>query len=110
MKQGEIWEVYFDPVLGSEQAGRRPALIISGNLANNNLNTIIACPLTTKLKNYHGNLILKPSANNGLSKTSEVMTIHIRSLSKERFLKKIGAVSQLDFNIVKEGLDKIIKY
>ena len=35
MKQAEIWEVYFDPVLGSEQAGRRPALIISGNLAGN---------------------------------------------------------------------------
>ncbi len=110
MKQAEIWEVYFDPVLGSEQAGRRPALIISGNLANNNLNTIIACPLTSKLKNYHGNLTLKPSAGNGLSKESEVMTIHIRSLSKERFLKKIGAISKADFQIVKEGLEKIIKY
>lgn len=110
MKQGEIWNVYFDPVLGSEQGGRHPALIISGNLANNNLNTIIACPITSKLKNYHGNLILKPSAGNGLSKTSEVMTIHIRSLSKERFLKKMGSISKSDFHIVKEGLDKIIKY
>ncbi len=110
MKQAEIWDVYFDPILGSEQSGRRPALIISGNLANNNLNTIIACPLTSKLKNYHGNLILKPSASNGLSKTSEVMTIHIRSLSKERFLKKMGVISMSDFQIVKEGLDKIIKY
>ncbi len=110
MKQGEIWNVYFDPVLGSEQGGRRLALIISGNLANNNLNTIIVCPLTSKLKNYHGNLILKPSANNGLSKTSEVMIIHIRSLSKERFLKKMGSISKSDFDIVKEGLDKIIKY
>lgn len=110
MKQGEIWNVYFDPVLGSEQGGRRPALIISGNLANNNLNTIIVCPLTSKLKNYHGNLILKPSVNNGLSKTSEVMIIHIRSLSKERFLKKMGSISKSDFDIVKEGLDKIIKY
>ncbi|MCZ4319855.1 type II toxin-antitoxin system PemK/MazF family toxin [Aequorivita viscosa] len=110
MKQGEIWEVFFDPVLGSEQAGRRPALIVSGNLVNNNLKTIIACPLISKLKNYHGNLILKPSAINGLSKTSEVMIIHIRSLSKERFLQKMGSISKSDFNIVKEGLNKIIKY
>ncbi|MCG2419715.1 type II toxin-antitoxin system PemK/MazF family toxin [Aequorivita sp. F47161] len=110
MKQGEIWEVFFDPVLGSEQAGRRPALIVSGNLANNNLKTIIACPLTSKLKNYHGNLILKPSVTNGLSKTSEVMIIHIRSLSQERFLKKMGSISKSDFNIVKDGLNKIIKY
>ena len=110
MKQAEIWEVYFDPVLGSEQGGRRPALIISGNLANTNLNTIIACPLTSKLKNYQGNLILKPNATNGLLKESEIMTIHIRSLSKERFLKKLGVISKSDFQIVKEGLDKIIKY
>ncbi|HNU59861.1 MAG TPA: type II toxin-antitoxin system PemK/MazF family toxin, partial [Aquaticitalea sp.] len=34
MKQGEIWDVYFDPIKGSEQGGRRPAVIISGNLAN----------------------------------------------------------------------------
>ena len=72
MKQAEIWEVYFDPVLGSEQAGRRPALIISGNLANNNLNTIIACPLTSKLKNYHGNLTLKPFAIVSLLVTMEL--------------------------------------
>lgn len=110
MKQAEIWDVYFDPVLGSEQGGRRPALIISGNLANNNLKTIIACPLTSKLKNYQGNLILKPNTTNGLVKESEIMTIHIRSLSKERFLKKIGTISKGDFQIVKESLDKIIKY
>jgi mRNA interferase MazF len=110
MKQTEIWEVYFDPVLGNEQAGRRPALIISGNLANNHLNTIIVCPLTSKLKNYQGNLILEPTSANGLVKKSEIMTIHIRSLSKERFLKKIGAISKTDFQIVKESLDKIIKY
>ncbi|WP_310991393.1 type II toxin-antitoxin system PemK/MazF family toxin [Aequorivita marina] len=110
MKQREIWEVYFDPVLGSEQAGRRPALIVSGNLANNNLNTVIACPLTSNLKNYQGNLILEPTESNGLSKISEVMTIHIRSLSKERFLKKIGFISKSDFQTVKVGLEKIIKY
>ena len=110
MKQAEIWEVYFDPVLGSEQAGRRPALIISGDLANANLNTVIVCPLTSKLKKYHGNLVLKPSSINGLSKKSEVMVIHIRSISKKRFLNKIGSISIPDFQIVKEGLEKIIKY
>lgn len=110
MKQAEIWEVYLDPVLGSEQAGRRPALVVSGNLANNHLNTIIVCPLTTKLKNYQGNLILKPTSENGLIKKSEVMTIHIRSLSKERFIKKMGLVSKADFQMVKESLNKIIKY
>lgn len=110
MKQGEIYEVYFDPIIGSGQGGRRPAVIISGNLANANLNTLIVCPLTTKLKNYHGNLILKPDKINGLAEISEVMTIHIRSISKQRIKSKIGEVGQSDMNTIVESLQKIIKY
>ena len=110
MRQKEIWEVFFDPVLGSEQGGRRPAVIVSGNMVNKNINTIIVCPLTTRLKNYEGNLILQPSDSNGLIKTSEVMTIHIRSISKQRFKKKIGKISTSEFRLADESLDKIIKY
>jgi mRNA interferase MazF len=110
MRQKEIWEVFFDPVLGSEQGGRRPAVIVSGNMVNKNINTIIVCPLTASLKHYEGNLILQPSDKNGLIKTSEVMTIHIRSISKQRFKKKIGKISTSELNIILESLDKIIKY
>lgn len=110
MKQGEIWEVYLDPVKGSEQGGRRPAVIISGNLVNSNLKTVIVCPLTSKLKNYHGNLIVNPSKRNGLKAKSEVMTIHVRSLSKERFKNKLGVFNDKEMSVVIEGLNKIIKY
>jgi len=110
MKQGEIWEVYLDPIRGSEQSGRRPAVIVSGNLANANLQTIIVCPLTSKLKNYHGNLVVLPNKNNGLSKKSEVMPIHIRSISKERFKEKIGYFTKTEMTTIIEGLYKIIKY
>lgn len=110
MKQGEIWEVYFDPTIGSEQSGRRLAVIISGNLANKHLNTIIVCPLTSKLKNYHGNLIVKPNQMNGFKKTSEVMTVHVRSISKERFQKKLGHFNKAEMTIITESLDKIIRY
>ena len=51
MKQAEIWNVNLNPVKGSEQAGFRPVVILSGNLANEFLRTIIVCPLTTKVKN-----------------------------------------------------------
>jgi mRNA interferase MazF len=110
MKQREIWEVFFDPVLGSEQSSRRPAIIISGDMVNRHTNTIIVCPLTSSLKHYQGNLILHPSVSNGLKKTSEVMTIHIRSISKERFKKKIGYISKNEFSVIIESLTKIIKY
>lgn len=110
MKQGDLFEVYLDPIIGSEQGGRRPAVVISGNLVNENLTTIIICPLTSKLKNYHGNLILKPNDVNGLKEVSEVMTIHIRSISKQRIKAKIGRLEEKEFNLVIESLQKIIKY
>lgn len=110
MRKGEVYEVFFDPTLGSEQSGRRPAVIISGNLANNNLKTVIVCPMTSKLKNYRGNLILEPSEKNGLSKKSEVMAIHIRSVAKERLKAKLGTLTTSEMNTVEVSLQKIIKY
>ncbi|MDT0293649.1 type II toxin-antitoxin system PemK/MazF family toxin [Mesonia ostreae] len=110
MKQGEIWEVYLDPIKGSEQGGRRPAIILSGNLVNANLKTVIVCPLTTKLKNYHGNLIVSPSKQNGLKAKSEVMAIHVRSIAKEHFKNKLGVFDNREMSIIIEGLSKIIKY
>lgn len=108
--QGDIYEVFLDPVLGSVQSGRRPAVIISGNLANSQLNTVIICPMTSKLKRYHGNLILQPNSGNGLSKETEVMAIHTRSIAKERFKNKMGKLTKPELKVVIESLNKIIKY
>lgn len=110
MNKGEIWEVFFDPTLGSEQSGRRPAVIISGNLANKHLNTVIVCPITSKLKNYHGNLIVDPNTINGLNKKSEVMSVHVRSISKQRFKKKMGYFDINEMDVIIQNLEKIIKY
>ncbi|MFA7686808.1 MAG: type II toxin-antitoxin system PemK/MazF family toxin [Moheibacter sp.] len=110
MKQGEIWEMYFDPVKGSEQGGRRPAVIISGNLLNQYLNVVIVCPLTTKIKNYKGNLILEPNEVTGLESKSEVLTFHIRSVSKDRLKNKLGEISQKDVEYIKSTLNDILRY
>jgi mRNA interferase MazF len=110
MKKGEIWEVFLDPTIGSEQSGRRPAVVISGNLANKHLNTVIICPLISKLKNYHGNLIVNPNSKNGLKRKSEVMSVHVRSISKERLKKKLGHFNDNEMGVVIENLEKIIKY
>jgi mRNA interferase MazF len=49
-KQGDIVIVNFDPTLGHEQAGRRPALIVSKDIYNKNTKQIIVCPITSKAK------------------------------------------------------------
>lgn len=110
MKQGEIWEMYFDPVKGSEQGGRRPTVIISGNLLNKYLNIVIVCPLSTKIKNYKGNLIVEPSTENGLKEKSEVLTFHVRSVSKNRFKNKLGEIPAKDVDYIKSTLDDILRY
>ncbi len=110
MKQGEIWNIYLDPVLGREQGGRRPAVIVSGNLLNKYLDVVIVCPLTSKIKNYQGNLILIPDHKNGLQEKSEVLTFHIRSVSKKRMDKKLGEIATEQIDYIKNTLDDILRY
>ncbi len=110
MKQCEIWYADLNPVKGSEQRGFRPVVIISGNVVNEYLNIVIACPLTTKIKNYKGNIVLEPDKENGLSDKSEILTFHIRSISKERLIKKTGRITDKQLAELKIGLDDILRY
>ena len=110
MKQGDIWYADLNPTVGSEQSGFRPMVIISGNLLNQYLNVVIACPLTTKIKGYKGNLVLEPDQRNKLSEKSEVLTFHVRFVSKERLVRKIGAITESGIATIKKGLNEILTY
>lgn len=110
MKQCEIWYANLNPGKGSEQQGLRPVVIISGNLLNQYLKVVIACPFTTKLKNYKGNVVLEPNADNGLTEKSEIMVFQIRSISKDRLIKKIGTITEKQLNELKLGLVDILRY
>ena len=110
MKQAEIWYANLNPIVGSEQSGHRPVLIISGNMLNKYLNIVIMCPLTTKIKNYKGNLVIEPTKQNGLTSKSEILTFHIRSISKDRLIKKIGSITEDEIEQIKVGLNEILRY
>jgi len=110
MKQREIWLADLNPVKGSEQAGNRPVVILSGNLMNTYLKVVIACPLTSKVKNYKGNVILKPNRSNGLKVISEILVFHIRSISKDRLVEKIGEITPEQLEKLKVGLNDILRY
>lgn len=107
MKQGEIWIADLNPVKGSEQAGRRPVVILSGNLMNNYLPVVITAPLTSKIKNYQGNPILNPSSKNGLKVQSELMVFHVRSIAKDSLIEKLGAVENPELNRALETLQDL---
>ena len=110
MKQGEIWYANLNPTKGSEQSGFRPLVIISGNMLNEYLNIVITCPLTTKVKNYKGNVILEPNEVNRLSQPSEILVFNIRSISKERLVRKIGEITREQLTQLKQGLSDILRY
>ncbi|MBK6263702.1 type II toxin-antitoxin system PemK/MazF family toxin [Marivirga sp. S37H4] len=110
MKQAEIWYADLNPVKGSEQAGYRPVVILSGNLLNEYLEIVIACPLTTKIKRYKGNPILLPNDENGLKATSEVLVFHVRSISKSRLIEKIGQIEASELDLMIKTLGELIKY
>jgi mRNA interferase MazF len=110
MKQGEIWYAELSPTKGSEQAGRRPVVIVSGNLLNQHLPIVIVVPVTTKIKNYKGNPIIKPSLANGLTSESEMLIFHIRSVSKHRLKEKLGNVDDQHMKLAIKTFNDILKY
>ena len=110
MKQGEIWDADLNPTRGSEQAGFRPVVVISGNLLNRHLPLVIIMPLTTRIKNYKGNPILIPNEANGLKNTSEVLVFHIRSISRDRLVRKLGEMQQAELEQAIKTLNDILKY
>lgn len=108
MKQGEIWWADLRPTKGSEQSGQRPVVILSGDLFNHHLSIVIICPLTSQIKNYRSSIVLTPNNQNGLAVKSEILTIHIRSVSKERLSSKIGTIDSAEVEAIKERINDII--
>ena len=110
MRQGDIWYADLNPSKGSEQSGLRPVVIQSGNLLNQHLNIVIAVPLTTKVKKYKGNPILVPSKTNGLKSESEMLVFHIRSISKDRLVNKVGTIDRNELERAIKTLNDILRF
>jgi len=91
IKRGDIFWIDLDPAKGSEQAGRRPVLIIQNDIGNAFAPTVIAAPLTTKhfVKEYPPNVFL-PKGTAGLKSGSTILLSQIRVLDKSRLGPKIG--------------------
>ena|SRR3989338_492001 len=91
IKRGELYWADLNPTRGSEQAGRRPVLVIQNNSGNEFSPTTIIAPLTTRVftKEYPTNVLL-PRVTVGLTGDSTVLLSQIRTVDKSRLLNKIG--------------------
>ncbi len=100
--RGQIWLVDWSPGRGSEQFGKRPALVIQTDAANSNPrypNTIVLT-LSTKGLDVATHVRLDPDRTNGLRETSWVKCEQILTISKDRLMAWWGTVSAPDLRKV----------
>jgi len=95
IKRGDIYWVDLSPAKGSEQAGRRPVLVIQNNVGNRLAPTTIVAPLTTKSfsKEYPTNVNL-PGGLSDLKTDSTVLTSQIRTIDQTRLRAKVGELPE----------------
>lgn len=108
MRQGEIWFADLEPTKESEQSGRRPVVIISGNTLNGTLPIVIVVPVTSKIKSYPTCVLLRKGRANGLKKDSEAIPFQIRTITKKRLTKRIGRVTNEELRGILKGLFAVL--
>jgi len=93
VKRGEIWLVDLNPVRGSEQRGICPCLVISNDVVNEYAPTICVIPFTSNLegRRFPINVVLTRD-DTALKADSLLLCGQIRTLAKERLLRKLSSV------------------
>lgn len=97
IKRGDMFYADLSPVVGSEQGGIRPVLIIQNDTGNKYSPTVIAAAITSQTgKSRLPTHIEIGSKENGLKSDSVVLAEQIRTIDKSRLKEKIGHINDLD--------------
>ena len=94
IKRGELYYADLSPVIGSEQGGVRPVLVVQNDVGNKYSPTVIAAAVTSKLTKARLPTHIELSARTyGLVKDSVVLLEQIRTIDKRRLKERIGLLS-----------------
>ena len=104
VKRGDIYYADLSPVIGSEQGGVRPVLIIQNDIGNKYSPTVIAAAITsqkdkTKLPTH----IQVNASGCGLAKDSIVLLEQVRTIDKQRLKEKMGALDNVSMDRVNKA-------
>ena len=105
VKRGEIYYADLSPVVGSEQGGLRPVLIVQNDIGNRYSPTVIAAAITsqrdkTKLPTH----IQVNADGSGLAKDSIVLLEQVRTIDKQRLKEKMGCLDSSSMDMVNRAL------
>ena len=89
IKRFDVFLVNLDPTIGHEIKKTRPCLIISPDEMNRNISTVIVAPMTTKGKKYPTRISCIFQGKKG-----QIILDQIRTIDKERLVKKLGVISK----------------
>ncbi len=105
IKRGEIYYADLSPVVGSEQGGIRPVLILQNDIGNRYSPTIIVAAITSKTgKAKLPTHIEVEGERFGLPKDSVILLEQLRTIDKKRLMEKLGGLNSYAMNKVESGL------
>lgn len=93
VRRGEVYYADLSPVIGSEQGGLRPVLILQNDIGNKHSQTTIVCPLTSQFKALITHVDISMTES-GLAGDSQALLEHIRTIDKRRLLNYKGKLSE----------------
>jgi mRNA interferase MazF len=107
ISRGEVYFVYLDPVLGSEQGGTRPAVVLQNNTGNRNATTVIVAPVTSQSKPLLPTHVALPHIG-GLRDGSVLLLEQIRTVDKQRVGTYVCTIGSFVMERVEDALLKSV--
>lgn len=103
ISQYEVYLINLDPTIGHEIKKTRPCVILSPNEMNKFIGTVIVAPMTTKSRSYPTRIELKFQGKKGW-----IVLDQIRTLDKERIVKKLGKIDSNSISAVKATIEEML--
>ncbi|HHT9107206.1 MAG TPA: type II toxin-antitoxin system PemK/MazF family toxin [Candidatus Wunengus sp. YC63] len=101
--QYEVFLINLDPTIGHEIQKTRPCLVVSPDEMNENINTVIIAPMTTRSHEYPTRINVKFQGKNGW-----IVLDQIRTVDKRRLVKRLGKIDKIVIQKVKDVIKEML--
>lgn len=105
-RRGDVFLVNLDPIIGSEVGKTRPAVVVQNDLANRSSPTVTVIPLSSNVDRVFPFQVRIPAGEGGLERESKALCEQIRTLSRDRLLQRLGALSPERLKEIRAALDR----